>query len=360
MAFFAAVVLLLAFAAAASASPNASGICSDCHAPGGAAPIVTITSAPGADPVHYSVTQSSTAWAAYDLSTPLLNRIAGDSSMGGSFTAPAGHFVRVCSADGNNTGTWTQAYILTPTAKAGGAIAPVTPQVVAPGGSQAFTITADPSFHIADVTINGVSNQAAVTTGAYTFQNVQADGKIVATFAAAGFNITATAGDGGSIATDVTGPVASGGTAVCTVTANAGFAVDTVLVDGVAAKLTAGKYTFSNVTAQHTIAVTFKKVAISVTLTGVKSGVVKLNKSVTTTGKVTPLRSGKATVTIQRKVGTKWVKAITKAVTINATSGKYSLAYKCTKKGSYRVQVSVAAAPAASAAKSTWKTFKVK
>ena len=34
-------------------------------------PAVTITSAPGVDPVHYSVSQSSTAWAAFDLSTNL-------------------------------------------------------------------------------------------------------------------------------------------------------------------------------------------------------------------------------------------------------------------------------------------------
>ncbi len=104
--------------------------------------------------------------------------------------------------------------------------------------------------------------------------------------------------------------------------------------------LTAGQYTFSNVTANHTIAVTFKAVAVAPTkctatiaLTGLRSGVLKLRKSVTIKGVVKPAHAGSAKLTIQRKVGARWVAAKTVARAINATSGAYSYAYKPTKAG---------------------------
>ena len=291
--FVLALVLFGVFAATAAASPDYPQICSDCHTGPGTAPTVTITSAAGADPVTYSVSQSSTAWAAFDLSANS-TRIAGDSNATGTFTAPLGHYVRVCSADGASTGTWSQAYFITPAAPSHGTITPAAQQLVASGGSSSpLTITADTGYHLTDVQINGVSNAAALSTGSYTFTNVQADGTIAATFAA----------------TAPVGPT---------------------------------------------------KCAATITLTGLKSGVLKFHKTVTIKGAIKPAHSGKATVTIQRKSGRKWVAAKTIARAMNATSGAYSYAYKPTKTGTYRVKTSLKATSLYTAAATAYKTFKVK
>ena len=74
---------------------------------------------------------------------------------------------------------------------------------------------------------------------------------------------------------------------------------------------------------------------------------VKLGKSVTISGTVTPatqLAGAKVTILVNRKSGTKWVKAKSATATASAT-GAYSWKYKVTKKGSYQVKISVKATP---------------
>ena len=77
-------------------------------------------------------------------------------------------------------------------------------------------------------------------------------------------------------------------------------------------------------------------------------------------GAVTPGHAAKVTITLQRKVGTKWVKMKVLTRTSNATSGAYSAKYKVTKKGAWRVMSKAAKTATYTAAKTTWKTFKVK
>ena len=98
---------------------------------------------------------------------------------------------------------------------------------------------------------------------------------------------------------------------------------------------------------------------ITIQLTGLKAGTMKVNKTVTIKGVVSPARTGNATVTIQRKVGTKWVNARVIARTINATCGAYSYPYKATKKGSYHVKVTTAKNATFAAGASAQKNFKV-
>ena len=87
---------------------------------------------------------------------------------------------------------------------------------------------------------------------------------------------------------------------------------------------------------------------------------IKLKKTVKATGTVTPVDlGGKASLTAQRKSGSKWVKAKTANAIVKAT-GKYSWTYKPTKKGSYRIQASIKATATKKASHSPWKTFKVK
>lgn len=74
--------------------------------------------------------------------------------------------------------------------------------------------------------------------------------------------ITATAGANGTIAPNGEVKVEDGANQTFTVTADDGYTLDTLTVDGAAASLTNGTYTFNNVTADHTISATFKEAPV--------------------------------------------------------------------------------------------------
>src|SRR5262249_15634923 len=122
------------------------------------------------------------------------------------------------------------------------------------GQNQSFLINADACFHIADVVVDGTS-QGAVSS--YIFINVQASHTITATFAQSGpFTLSASAGPNGSISPSGDLSVACGGGQVYTITPDPCYHVAGVTVDGSFVG-TVTSYTFSNVTANHTIAATF-------------------------------------------------------------------------------------------------------
>lgn len=147
-------------------------------------------------------------------------------------------------------------YTITPSSGANGSISPGTPQTVAAGGDMTFMIESDPGFHVSDVLIDGDSIGAV---GAYTFHSVAMDHTISATFAAdvAGtFTVTPVAGLGGSISPVTAQVVAAGSDVAFTITPDSGFHIEAVIVDGVTIP-TVSTYTFTNVTADHTIMATF-------------------------------------------------------------------------------------------------------
>ena len=146
-----------------------------------------------------------------------------------------------------------EAFVITPGWGANGSITPGTPQTVLYGGSVTFTMVPDTGYTVDNVVVNGVS-QGPITT--YTFTNVTANGTIVATFKLETFVITPTAGAHGTITPGTPQTVNYGGSATFTITADPGYSIVDVLVDGVSVGAIAS-YTFSNVTANHTIAATF-------------------------------------------------------------------------------------------------------
>ena len=77
------------------------------------------------------------------------------------------------------------------------------------------------------------------------------------------FTITATAGNGGTIAPTGATKVYKGTSKAFTITPNEGYHVDSLTVDGTAVNVVT-EYTFPDVTANHTIAVTFAKDAVTV------------------------------------------------------------------------------------------------
>jgi uncharacterized repeat protein (TIGR02543 family) len=149
------------------------------------------------------------------------------------------------------TASFAQNPSLTITADAGanGGITPGTIDVVQ-GLSQTFVITPDSGYAIGTVTVDGTSKGAL--TG-YTFQNVQAAHAIAATFIP---TITASTGPGGSVSPSGTTRVTSGADQTYTIRATAGYNVTDVLVDGSSVGAVS-TYTFSAVTAPHTITASF-------------------------------------------------------------------------------------------------------
>ena len=100
---------------------------------------------------------------------------------------------------------------------------------------------------------------------------------------------------------------------------------------------------------------------LTLKLSGLTSGAIKLGKRVTAKGRVTPtsLAGSKVTLTVQKKNGTKWVKVKRVARTISAT-GTYSWKYKPLKRGAYRMKATIAKTAAHKAAATKWRSFKVK
>jgi hypothetical protein len=146
-------------------------------------------------------------------------------------------------------GTWT----ITASAGANGSIAPSGAVSVANGTDQAFAITPNACYHVADVLVDG-SSVGAVT--AYTFTNVTAPHTIAASFAVDVETITASAGANGTITPSGAVSVDCGSDQAFAITPNACYHVADVLVDGGSVGAVTA-YTFTNVTGGHTIAASF-------------------------------------------------------------------------------------------------------
>jgi hypothetical protein len=122
------------------------------------------------------------------------------------------------------------------------------------GANQKFTITPAAGYRVADVTVDGASVGARTS---YTFNNVQAVHTISASFTLDVYTITAAADVGGSITPSGTTTVNRGASQTYTITPDAGRTVRSVIVDG-ANRGAVTSFTFTNITANHTINAYFK------------------------------------------------------------------------------------------------------
>ena len=100
---------------------------------------------------------------------------------------------------------------------------------------------------------------------------------------------------------------------------------------------------------------------LTLKLSGLRSGALKLGRRLTVAGKVTPtnLAGSKVKLSVQRKRVRRWVTVTTVQRTIS-TTGAYSWRYKPARRGSYRVRTTIAKTTKTAAAATTWRTFKVK
>ena len=102
------------------------------------------------------------------------------------------------------------------------------------------------------------------------------------------------------------------------------------------------------------------KPKVTLKLSGLSAGVLKLGSRVTAKGVVTPsaLRGGKVKLQVQRWAG-KWVTVKTVTQRIGA-GGSYSWTFKAARSAGYRVRTSMAKTATHTAASTTWYAFKVR
>ena len=157
-------------------------------------------------------------------------------------------------SDGTVTATFvSNQHTITVVQGANGVIAPGT-IAVNEGASQTFSITPNSGYHVQNVVVDG-SSKGAVTS--WTFNNVQVDHTITASFASGAYHtITASAGANGQISPSGSVQVGDGASQTFTITPNSGYVVASLMVDGASAGY-GQSYTFTNVIADHTITVTF-------------------------------------------------------------------------------------------------------
>ena len=161
-------------------------------------------------------------------------------------------------------------------AGANGSISPSGSVSVNYGASQAFTITPTAHYHVADVLVDG-SSAGAVTS--YTFTNVTASHTISASFAIDTFTITASAGANGSITPSGSVSVNYGASQAFSITPTAHYHVADVLVDGSSVGPVMS-YTFTNITASHTIAANFAIDTFTITASAGANGSISPSGSV--------------------------------------------------------------------------------
>jgi hypothetical protein len=145
-------------------------------------------------------------------------------------------------------------YTITASAGANGALSPSGNVTVLGGANQKFTIAPASGYRVADVLVDGVSVGARTS---YTFYNVQGGHTISASFTLDVYTITAAADVNGSITPSGTITVNKGASQTYTITPAAGHQVRSVIVNG-ANKGAVTSFTFTNITANHTINAYFK------------------------------------------------------------------------------------------------------
>ena len=206
------------------------------------------------------------------------NMIAGGSQTY-TITAAAGHHIDQVYVDGAPVGAvntysfndvnanhtiyvafGVNEYVVTVNQPNNGVITPGT-TTVAYQATPTFVITPNTGYSVTAITLNGTNVMANATNNngvyTYTLPAVTANATLTATMTQRTFTITASAGSHGTITPSGTATVNFGATAAYTITPAAGYVVEDVTVDG----MTMGAvnaYTFTNVTANHTINATFR------------------------------------------------------------------------------------------------------
>lgn len=189
-------------------------------------------------------------------------------------------------------------YTVTATSGAHGTVSPAGVSNYYHGTDVVYSIVADLGYFISSVTVDGVDNMPIndeLTTGSYTFYNINDNHTISATFAPKMYTVTVNAGQHGEI-TPGTGEFAYGATPLFHITPDAGYGIVDVTVDG-ASVGAVNAYTFPALTADHTIAATFAAYQYTINATAGNGG------TITPAGNTTLAYNGTQVYTISANAG---------------------------------------------------------
>jgi hypothetical protein len=145
-------------------------------------------------------------------------------------------------------------YIISASAGTNGSITPSGSVSVDHGSDKTFTLNGNPGYEVSDLLVDNAS-AGAVTT--YTFRNITTNHSISGSFKVAVYTVSSSSGQGGTISPLGTATFHYGDNTTYTITPNVGNQIKDVLVDNVSVGPLA-TYTFSNISASHTISVSFK------------------------------------------------------------------------------------------------------
>ncbi len=150
--------------------------------------------------------------------------------------------------------TFSDTWTVTAEAVGSGNVNPPT-QEIANGSNAEITWSANPHYHIVSITDNSVV-QPEPYVSPYTITNVTADHDVVVTFTIDTYTIAASAGVGGDIDPEGDVTVNYGANRTFNMLPSTGYHVEDILVDEISVGA-APSYEFTNVTANHTIEVSF-------------------------------------------------------------------------------------------------------
>ncbi len=177
-------------------------------------------------------------------------------------------------------------YTITATAGLNGSISPAGAVSVPHGTNKAFNITANPGYHVASITVDGVTSNVETSpftppTSSYTFPAVNANHTISAAFALNVYTITASAGANGLISPAGAVSVPHGSNQPFDITANPGYHVASITVDGVTTPIETSPFTpptssynFTAVSANHTISASFALNVYTITASAGANGLI--------------------------------------------------------------------------------------
>ncbi len=151
-------------------------------------------------------------------------------------------------------------FIITASCDNNGTISPQGTIAVEYGDNLQFQITPNLGYEVDEVLIDG---NPVDSINSFTFYNITSDHSIAVTFKKIEFTITASCDNNGTISPQGNITVEYGDTLQFQITPNIGYEVDEVLIDGSSVD-SINSFTFYNITDNHTITVTFKKIKFTI------------------------------------------------------------------------------------------------
>lgn len=143
-------------------------------------------------------------------------------------------------------------------------------QAVEYGSDLTFTFTPDSRYAVHSVTVDGVPVE--IVDGMYVLRDIRADHVVAVTFWKAEFDIEIFAGENGSASPSGVQSVDRGGSLTVSFAPDDKYAVYSVKVDGEEVEITGNAYTFSSVSADHILVVTFRQVEFDIGISAGENG----------------------------------------------------------------------------------------